>query len=59
MHCPTCNKKFDSAKTDVNALPFCTKRCKQVDLGRWLLDDYRIAGPSIAEAKEEENYDDE
>ena len=24
--------------------PFCSKRCADVDLGRWLGGDYRIAG---------------
>jgi endogenous inhibitor of DNA gyrase (YacG/DUF329 family) len=25
-------------------LPFCSARCKAVDLGRWLAGDYRIPG---------------
>jgi endogenous inhibitor of DNA gyrase (YacG/DUF329 family) len=24
--------------------PFCTRRCRMIDLGRWLGEDYRIAG---------------
>jgi endogenous inhibitor of DNA gyrase (YacG/DUF329 family) len=24
--------------------PFCTKRCRMIDLGRWLGEDYRVAG---------------
>ena len=24
--------------------PFCSQRCKEADLGRWLRGDYRIAG---------------
>jgi len=27
------------------AFPFCSDRCRLVDLGRWLSEDYRIAGP--------------
>jgi endogenous inhibitor of DNA gyrase (YacG/DUF329 family) len=27
--------------------PFCSERCKMVDLGRWLAGDYRIPGPPI------------
>jgi endogenous inhibitor of DNA gyrase (YacG/DUF329 family) len=26
--------------------PFCSERCKLVDLGRWLKGDYRVAGTS-------------
>ena len=25
--------------------PFCSPRCRQIDLGRWLDGTYRIAGP--------------
>lgn len=34
VRCPTCGRHFDS---DVSqAMPFCSPRCKQIDLGRWL-----------------------
>lgn len=26
------------------AFPFCSPRCKLVDLGRWLGEDYRVPG---------------
>lgn len=29
--------------------PFCSERCKLVDLGRWLGEAYRIPGPTAAE----------
>lgn len=35
--CPICGKPVDPA-----ARPFCSKRCAQVDLGRWLGEAYRI-----------------
>jgi hypothetical protein len=28
------------------ARPFCSTRCADVDLGRWLTGQYRIPGPS-------------
>ena len=28
--------------------PFCSERCKWVDLGRWLGEAYRIPGPAVA-----------
>jgi len=31
--------------TEYPQYPFCTKRCKLVDLGRWLKEDYRVAKP--------------
>ncbi len=32
--CPTCGKRFLMDETD--APPFCTHRCRLIDLGRWL-----------------------
>jgi hypothetical protein len=36
--CPMCGK---SEKPDFR--PFCSKRCADLDLGKWLKEDYRIA----------------
>ncbi|EHL99157.1 hypothetical protein HMPREF9946_03314 [Acetobacteraceae bacterium AT-5844] len=35
--------------------PFCSARCKQVDLGRWLSGDYVIPGQPVPENDEEES----
>lgn len=38
--CPTCRR---AAVRDGNpAFPFCCERCRLVDLGRWLGEEYRI-----------------
>ena len=37
--CPICGKPVDP-----NFKPFCSERCRQVDLNRWLSGTYRIAG---------------
>ncbi len=29
--------------------PFCSDRCRQVDLGRWLTEAYVIPGPPVDE----------
>jgi len=34
--------------------PFCSRRCKTIDLGRWLGENYRI--PSDAEEGSESEY---
>jgi len=46
--CPTCGKLL-RAETDPAALPFCSLRCKQVDLGRWLKEGYTIPGRPLDE----------
>lgn len=37
MACPICHKD-----TDPNYRPFCSRRCADVDLGRWLTGAYAI-----------------
>ena len=37
MSCPICK-----AKTDARYRPFCSKRCADLDLGRWLSGSYAI-----------------
>jgi endogenous inhibitor of DNA gyrase (YacG/DUF329 family) len=27
--------------------PFCSERCRMADLGRWLREDYRVAGQDM------------
>ncbi|HWL85533.1 MAG TPA: DNA gyrase inhibitor YacG [Polyangiaceae bacterium] len=39
--CPSCNKKMTDAMRE--ARPFCSARCRAIDLGRWLNGEYRIA----------------
>lgn len=48
--CPICGKP---ASTD--ARPFCSPRCKTIDLGRWIDGDYRL--PSEDEPDEAEIID--
>jgi uncharacterized protein len=40
MHCPVCDKSFHA--DDSPALPFCSERCRLIDLGRWLDEDYGL-----------------
>ena len=47
--CPNCRRKFDSDSTE--AMPFCSSRCKLIDLGRWLNEEYRL--PVDPEADED------
>lgn len=37
MACPICNKPTDAAYR-----PFCSRRCADVDLGRWMTGAYAI-----------------
>ncbi len=39
--CPTCKKKVEY-RTDNPFRPFCSKRCRLIDLGTWLEEGYSI-----------------
>jgi uncharacterized protein len=39
--CPECRKRFRYASVKDHAgFPFCSARCKTIDLGRWLNNEY-------------------
>jgi endogenous inhibitor of DNA gyrase (YacG/DUF329 family) len=40
MKCPTCGKP--AAWKDNPFRPFCSERCKLVDFGRWVNEEYRV-----------------
>ena len=40
--CPICGRSPSAALR-----PFCSPRCQEVDLGRWLSEGYRIPGPPL------------
>lgn len=44
MSCPICGKQADAKYR-----PFCSRRCADIDLGRWLKGDYVIPGKALEE----------
>jgi endogenous inhibitor of DNA gyrase (YacG/DUF329 family) len=46
--CPTCGGDSVYAPTNVYR-PFCSNRCKNVDLGAWANEDFRMATNTPAE----------
>lgn len=51
MQCPLCKKDFDPEKSD--AKPFCSDRCRTIDLGRWLGEEYSLPHLTDPDADEE------
>lgn len=43
MRCPICDTPMPGNWQDYPDYPFCSKRCRLIDLGRWLSEEYRIA----------------
>jgi endogenous inhibitor of DNA gyrase (YacG/DUF329 family) len=44
LRCPTC--RVVVAKEDEN-FPFCSDRCRVIDLGKWASGAYRISSPIL------------
>lgn len=47
IFCPTCREEFDTEKTAY--MPFCSQRCKLIDLGRWLNEEHAVTVERDAE----------
>lgn len=47
--CPICGKP-----TEQHYRPFCSKRCADIDLGRWLGETYRVPGPPAPVSDDDE-----
>ena len=47
--CPQCGKP-----TNPTFRPFCSKRCQQLDLGKWLNESYVIPGDETVPANDED-----
>jgi endogenous inhibitor of DNA gyrase (YacG/DUF329 family) len=45
--CPTCRKKIDWSEESAWR-PFCSERCRLIDLGAWFNEEHRIPDESDA-----------
>jgi len=41
VRCPICERSFESEQSA--AMPFCSNRCRLIDLKRWHDEDYGLA----------------
>lgn len=44
IKCPVCRKEVP---LDSPEMPFCSERCRLIDLGRWANEEYRIPGEPV------------
>jgi endogenous inhibitor of DNA gyrase (YacG/DUF329 family) len=42
LRCPTCKKRVQGGDAE---FPFCSPRCRLIDLGKWASGDYLISSP--------------
>jgi len=51
LECPNCGKSVSIERRAQNPhFPFCCKRCRLLDLDRWLREEYKIEGPESGAA---------
>jgi uncharacterized protein len=55
MKCPTCGKPAEWKDNPYR--PFCSERCKLVDLGRWVNEEYRVPGAPVPEQPRDKDED--
>jgi uncharacterized protein len=53
--CPICKKTIENAPADFPPRPFCSPRCKLIDLDNWLSERYAISEP-IPPSGADEDY---
>lgn len=49
VKCPTCRQKTEWHDNPFR--PFCSERCKLIDLGAWAFEEYRIEGKADDESE--------
>lgn len=45
LHCVYCSRPFEYAPEVRGEFPFCSRRCRILDLGRWLDGEYVLSRP--------------
>lgn len=53
--CPICGRPAEPRERN-KAFPFCSPRCRQVDLGKWLNEEYRVP---VTDASDEDGGESE
>jgi hypothetical protein len=48
MKCPICKK---DVALGVEDFPFCSERCRLIDLGKWASEEYKISEPAAPQSK--------
>lgn len=46
VKCPTCQKSV-AWTAEQRFKPFCSERCRLIDLGEWVMEEKRIAGEPV------------
>ncbi|OGT22031.1 MAG: DNA gyrase inhibitor YacG [Gammaproteobacteria bacterium RBG_16_57_12] len=55
VKCPTCEKPVAWTSQQLWR-PFCSERCKLIDLGEWADETHRISGESVPQPEDQPLY---
>jgi uncharacterized protein len=55
-HCPTCNRVVEWNENSPWR-PFCSERCKLIDLGAWASEQHTIAGDPVEPPEDKKESD--
>jgi uncharacterized protein len=53
VKCPTCRREMDWSSSPFR--PFCSERCRLIDLGAWLSEQRAIPGETPVEASDSDH----
>ena len=54
VKCPTCHREIDWSQAPYR--PFCSERCRLIDLGAWLTEKHTIPGEPAQDEGTRENH---
>jgi endogenous inhibitor of DNA gyrase (YacG/DUF329 family) len=58
VRCPICDTAMPGQPTEWPDYPFCSARCRKIDLGRWLGEKYRVPAEDQTKKSEDESKED-
>jgi hypothetical protein len=57
VRCPICDTAMPGQPAEWPDYPFCSARCRKIDLGRWLGEQYRVPAADQARPEDESKED--
>jgi endogenous inhibitor of DNA gyrase (YacG/DUF329 family) len=55
--CPICGKEMPGQYNEWPDYPFCSPKCRKIDLGRWLGEKYRVPADDQQPSESPKNGD--
>ena len=55
VRCPICDREMPGQHIEWPDYPFCSAKCRKIDLGRWLGEKYRVADAAERTEATEDN----